>query len=275
MAPKDGGNNHGRPNRRRQVEPGSAPRAHIRRKAEELMRDAGLPQHLAMRVAKAELPLTDALTLVDSQDRVARLITRHKLDKSLATQVVLGRVSLDQVLQRRRMLNHVESHKSKSILDVALADGNPRIFGLHGQRLVRARLTELDAYGLTLVSDEANAPAGPVGKMHKLEVKFVLNTTEIDLARAALKHQPEFEIQAPIKRPQDRFRCTNKRLFAWIDAKSSVDLTTLEGDLISGPLNWFGRWELSIRASEDLDIIVLRHAITNISGGTWDFKKED
>lgn len=273
MAPRDGGN-HGRPPRRRWVEPGATPRGQVRRKAEELMRDAGLPQHLAMRVAKEELSLKDALNQVVDKDRVDRLMNRHGLDKSLATQVVLGRVSLDQVLQRRRLKAHIVENHDKSILAEALSDGQPRVFGLHGHRLVRARLTEVDAYELVLEAEEADAPAGPLGRMHKLQVKFVVDTTDLESARGIVQRNSEVQICGPIERPQDRYRCANKRLFAWLDAKTPIEITTLEGDVVTGPLNWIGRWELGLAAGGGMEFIVFRHSLANISGGQWGSTKD-
>jgi hypothetical protein len=274
MAAKDGGN-HGRPSRRRWVEPGATPRASLRRKAEELMRDAGLPQHLAMRVAREEVALKDALTQVVDQDRLDRLISRHGLDKSLATQVMMGRVSLDQILQRRRMKEHIEANHARSILDLALADGQPRVFGLHGHRLVRAKLVDLNPYELTLVAEDGDAPAGPLGLVHKLQVKFVASVTDIDKVRSVVQHKTDFVSREPIARPQDRYRCANKRMFSWYDAKTPIELTTLEGDLVVGPLNWIGRWELGVAAGDEMELILFRHAIANISGGVWGSTRDD
>jgi hypothetical protein len=273
MAAKDGGN-HGRPSRRRWVEPGASPRISLRRKAEELMRDAGLPQHLAMRVAREEISLKDALTEVVDKDRLDRLVSRHGLDRSLATQVLMGRVSLDQILQRRRMKEHIDANHDRSTLDVALADGQPRVYGLHGQRLVRAKLVELNPYELTLVAEDGDAPAGPLGLIHKLQVKFVASETDIDKVRRAIKHKVDHVTLEPITRPQDRYRCANKRLFAWHDAKAPIEFTTLEGDLVVGPLNWIGRWELGVGAAEEMELILFRHALANISGGVWGSTKE-
>ena len=273
MAPKDGGN-HGRPPRRRWVEPGAAARGHVRRKAEELMRDAGLPQHLAMRVAKGEIPLKEALSLVVDKDRVARLISRHGLDKSLATQVVMGRVSLDQILQRRRMKVHIDENHDRSILATALADGKPRVFGLHGHRLVRARVTQLDAYELKLEAEEADAPAGPLDLIHKLQVKFVADSIDVEAVRGQVLRQSTVEVRGPIERPQDRYRCANKRLFAWFDAKTPIEITSLEGDVVTGPLNWIGRWELGLAGDDGVELIILRHAVANISGGQWGSTKD-
>ena len=274
MAPKDGGN-HGRPPRRRWVEPGASPRAQIRRKAEELMRDAGLPQHLAMRVAKGELTLKDALDQQVDKDKVARLMSRHSLDKSLATQVAMGNVSLDQVLQRRRMKVHIDENHSRSILDAALADGKPRIFGLHGHRLVRARLTQLDSYEITLEAEEGDAPAGPLGTMHKLQLKFAVDSQDLEWVRGIVQRRSDVQVREPIERPQDRYRCANKRLFSWFDAKTPIELTTLEGDVVTGPLNWIGRWELGVAAVDEKELIIFRHALANISGGQWGSTRDE
>ena len=274
MAPSDGGNRKRLP-RRRWVEPGATPRAHLRRKAEELMRDAGLPQHLAMRVAKGELKLQDALSQLGDKDRVEKLITRHGLERSLATQVVLGRVSLDQILARRRMKEHIAQHHSRSLLDDALTSGRELVFGLHSRRLVRARVVGLNTYEVKLEASSEDAPAGELGLMHKLQLKFALLTDDLTLARGILEHDASNEAQEPIERPQDRYRCANKRLFSWVDAKTPVEVTTLESDVVCGPIAWIGRWELGLLGADDMEIVIFRHAISNISGGKWGSIKDD
>lgn len=239
------------------------------------MRDAGLPQHLAMRVAKGELSLSDALDLQVDKDQVQRMMHRHDLDKSLATQVVMGNVSLDQILQRRRMAAHIQENHDRSELTAARDDGAPRVFGLHGHRLVLARLTHMDAYEVTLQAEESGAPAGPLGVLHKLQLKFAMNVSDVETVRAAIQRRSDEEVRGPIERPQDRYRCANKRLFAWLDAKTPLEFTTLEGDVVTGPLNWIGRWELGVAIDEGVELVIFRHALANISGGQWGSTKDD
>ena len=266
MAAKDGGKSR-QPPRRRWVEPGAAPRAHVRRKAEELMRDAGLPLHLAMRVAKDEIKLQEALTQMGDKDRVEKLIARHEIDRSLATQVVLGRVSLDDILTRRRLKQHIADHRSRSILDTALADGRHRVFGLHGHRLVLAKVVGVTPFGVELEASAEDARSGGLGSLHKLQFKYAAETEDLESVQAAIQRDSEIEVRDPIERPQDRYRCANKRLFSWLDAETDVEIATLEGDRLRGPLNWIGRWELGMSVGKDLEIVLFRHAIGNISGG--------
>ncbi len=238
------------------------------------MRDAGLPQHLAMKVAKGDLSLNDALGQVVDKDRVERVMARHDLERSLATQIVMGRVSLDKILLRRRREQHIAENHGKSILDEALKDGRPRIFGLHGHRIVRAKVMKVDAYEVTLEADEADAPAGPLGAMHKLQLKFAMDAPDSDALRKNLGNDPTVQGE-PIERPQDRYRCANKRLFAWLDAKTPLEFTTLEGEVVCGPLNWIGRWELGVSIGGDEQLVLFRHALANISGGEWGSIKDD
>jgi len=272
MTPKDGGN-HGRPPRRRWVSPGAVPRASVRRKADEIMRDAGLPQHLAMRVAKGELELKAALDQVLDKDRVEKLIRRHQLDRSLATQVVLGKLSLDEVVQRRRMKAHISENRDRSALNAALSDGRPRVIGLHGHRLVKAKVIAIDAFEVDLEEVSGDASAEALGRIHKLQLKFLADCDDVQTLDAMVDRDPEVEDRQPIERPQDRYRCADKRLFSWFDAKTPLVFTSLEGDVVTGPLTWIGRWELGVLGPGDVELVVFRHALANMSGGQWDSSK--
>jgi len=253
------------------------PRSQVRRKKDELVREAGLPDGLALQVARGHIELSEAVKILADRERVERLVRRHELNRSLATQVVRGDVSLDEVLERLRRETHLATHVQTSILSQAAADGAPRVFGLPGQRLVRACVTSLDTYGVQLQPDGPDgAPAGGLGETHKLQFKFGTTSTDLDAVRGVIDRNPErFGPAEPVVRPQDRYRCSDKRLFSWLDARAEIEVTTLEGDVVRGTLNWIGRWEISMAVAEDVELVVFRHAIANVSGGRWDSGKED
>jgi hypothetical protein len=244
---------------------------------EELVREAGLPEALALQVARDRITLSEAVRRLADLERVERLVRRHELNRSLATQVVRGHLSLDDVLERHRREAHLETHQHKSILAEAHVGGTLRVFGLHGQRVVRAAVAAIETYEVTLTPDgHDGAPAGPIGQLHKLQFKFGATTDDIAAVREVVEQDAErFGSAEPVLRPQDRYRCSDKRLFSWFDARAEIEVTTLEGDVVRAPLSWIGRWEIGLAVADSWELVVFRHAIANVSGGRWDSRKED
>jgi hypothetical protein len=252
------------------------PRSQVRRRIDSLVREAGLPANLALQVAKDQITLNEAVKQMAAREQVENLIARFDLNRSLATQVVRGDTTLEHVLEGQRREDHRSLYGEQSVLEDAAKDGKPRIFGLHGHRLVRAVVKSLNKYDVELVADGPDgAPAGVLGTVHKLQFKFGASVTDLDAIRSALGQDPErFAIAEPVIRPHERYRCSDKRFFSWLDAGAEVEVTTLEGEVITGPLRWIARFEIGVSVAKDLDLVVFRHAIANVSGGKWDSGKE-
>jgi hypothetical protein len=253
------------------------PRSQVRRRIDTLVREAGLSESLALQVAKDQITLNEAVKQMAAREQVENLIARFDLNRSLATQVVRGDTTIDYVLEEQRREDHRSLYGQQSVLEDAAKDGKPRVFGLHGHRLVCAVVKSLNKYEVELEADASGgAPADALGTVHKLQFKFGSTITDLDAIRAALGQDPErFAIAEPVVRPQERYRCSDKRLFSWLDAGNEVEVTTLEGEVITGPLSWIARFEIGVSVAKGLDLVVFRHAIANVSGGQWDSGKED
>lgn len=230
----------------------------VKARAEDLA-SRGMPMQMAMAVAHGKLALNEALEKLARRDQVTRMMERHQLSRALATQIILGQASLDQVLSRRRMADHRESYRTRSVLEEHAESGAPVTLLLHGHRRLMGRILMVDAYMFRFQPEEGEAE-----DIHKLQVKAAFDPESYKRVRKILKFDKELEKapRPPITRPQDRYTCSDRRLFRFMDEKHEIQVTLLEGEILRGTVAWFSRYEFGLKLkSGDAEVAVFRHAI--------------
>ena len=249
----------------------------IRAEVGALVRELGLSKRVAHQVVIGESTLVAALSMNEETVRIEGIIGRHGIDKSLAAQVTHGKLSLDSLLHGKRMKDHLRENRERSILIAAQEDGRPRMFALHGKKGIVGRVKSVSAYDVVILPlAPDNKPSGDPVVVHKLQFKLGARAAHAGKVECALTIEPAHDaVSDPVRKPQDRYRCSDKRLFSWLDAKSPVTITTLEGDVVGGVLAWIGRWELGLTLDSGVEVVVFRHALANVSGGQWGFSKGD
>jgi hypothetical protein len=246
----------------------------VRSRAEQLA-SSGMPMQMAMAVAGGKLSLNEALERLSRRDAVEKLVERYSLSRALAMQVVLGHASLESILQKRRFEAHREQHREHSVLDAAAANGEPITLVLHSRRRITGRVLLCDAYLVRFQRDEsseaesAGAPRPeeiPAEDLHKLQIKYAYSPDDAKRVRKVLRVDRSTEAvpAEPIPRPQDRYACSDWRLFQYVDTGHEVQVTTLEGDQLRGHVEWFGRFEFGIRVKGGAAVTVFRHALFDL-----------
>ncbi len=235
---------------------GTPARAEAARIAEE----TGIPQNLAHQVALGNLSLNDVLSRMATRAKVESLMKRHGLPKSLATQIALGQADLNHVLRKRRMSDHIAANRSRSILASALASGEPVALGLHGKKALRGNITAMEQYEVTLKDN-----TGTEHTVHKLEIKYACAESESRAVRNQIKRDKDRSAAAePVWKPQDRYGCSDRRLFGVLDDGVPATVTTLEGDVFQGVVEWMGRWEFGmLLKKKNARVVVFRHALAD------------
>lgn len=231
-----------------------ADKAALRKKADKLVATTGIPRHWAYQIAQGRATLNQVLTRLARQDRIDQLERRYELDRSTAAQVVDGSQTLEQVMLRRRLAEHREEHGERSVFDEYLASGQSLVLHVHGLRTLSVRIAGVDPYELDLDTEAGRE------RMHKLQVKFA---HAADVTPKVGQPAGGRQATEPRPRPQDRFHCSDRRLFAWLDLKTPLRLSTLEGDQVEGKLDWIARWELGLRQKGGL-VVVMKHALAGI-----------
>lgn len=226
-------------------------------RAQELV-EQGMPYQMAMAVALGKLKLNEALEKMARNDRVARLEREHDLDKALATQVALGQADLDHVLWKRRLHDHRNDNRTRTILHA----GASLALGLHGARQVKGTLVENRRYDVIFQPEGAEPE-----EVHKLQIKYGYDPSAWKAAKKAIKRDKNVAALGldPIPKPQDRYACSDKRLFRYLENKTEVTITTLEGDVIRGVPTWFSSYECGLGVRGDAEIVVFRHAFHSVA----------
>jgi sRNA-binding regulator protein Hfq len=242
--------------KRRPADPAAKARA-------EQMAANGMPMQMAMAVAHGKLTLNDALQRLAQRDAVTRMMDKHLLSRALATQIILGQASLDVVLATRRMDEHRAANRNRSILDTYQASAAPITLHLHGHRKLTGVIQLVDAYMFRFLAEGATEPED----LHKLQVKLAFDPEAFKRVRKILKYDRALQAApiGPVARPQDRYACSDRRLFGYMDSRAEVQVTLLEGEQLHGAVAWFSRFEFGLALKADAEIVVFRHALHSIT----------
>lgn len=232
----------------------------IKARAEQLAA-SGMPMPTAMAVAHGKVSLNEALEHLARRDSVTRLMEKHDLSRALATQIALGQAALDTVLSRRRLQEHREKFRERSIIDDYAQSAQPVSLLLHAHRRVSGTIELADTYLIRFKAEDGN-----VEDFHKLQVKLAFAPDAYKRVRKVLKYDKELEnkLLSPISRPQDRYSCSDKRLFRYLDESTEIQVTLLEGELLRGTVAWFSRYEFGLKLKGDTDVVVFRHALHDL-----------
>ena len=232
----------------------------LERRIDALIRDNGLTRAVATQVALGRVDLNDILRKMALNAEVDRIIRKHDLSRALATQVALGQAELDAVLFKRSLAQWFEEHGMRSLLSQAQESGELVALALHGNRNVQAKVLAVEQYEVELEID------GATERMHKLQIKWgALASHRKKVGRSlgwdkALKGQPK----EPITRPQDRYGCSNRRLYGYMDAGTTVIVRLVEGEIFKGRITWVSRFEFGLEVKGKVEAVIFRHAMIHI-----------
>lgn len=228
----------------------------------ELIERNGLSRAQAVQVARGRADLNTLLRRMALDVEVESLIRRHELSRALATQIALGQADLDAVLLKRRMAEHLSEHRDRSILEAAAAEQGQLQMALHGFRLLDATVLSVDRFEFTVQPRK-----GEPETIHKLQLKWAALADVGKKVRRAHRYEPSRKKapQEPIWKPQDRYNCSNKRLFGYLDSEALITATSLEGDQFKGKVTWIGRYEFGLLVKGNVEVVILRHALAEVS----------
>ncbi len=176
-----------------------------------------------MSVAQGYMDFNEALERMARREKVQRVEAQHGLDRAVATQVVLGQVRLESVLYRNRFDAHRDANRDRT----CLIPGSRLTFGVHGQQTVTGTLVEVGPYEV-LVQRDGAAAAEPI---HKLQIKYAYAHDGWKTVKKSMRKDKTLSAAPlpPVVRPQDRYGCSDRRLFRCQDGGLEVDATLLEG----------------------------------------------
>jgi sRNA-binding regulator protein Hfq len=227
----------------------------------ERLEGQGMPRNLAVAVARGKLGLNQALERMARSDRVDRLMREHQLNRGLATQVVLGQANLEEHLQKRRFEEYKSDHFQYSYLKEASEAEEDVVLGLCGGRREKGLVTAVDKFTVQFVDQK-----GVESTIKKIDIKYAYAAKQWKEVGRYVKTRGSDgpEKVEPSLKPQERFRCSDKRLFGIFDGQSPVEIKLLEGERLSGKLSWLSRYECGVELGSGSVITVFRHSMCGL-----------
>jgi sRNA-binding regulator protein Hfq len=249
------------PRRPQRADQDSPARIEQKKKAVALAKDTGIPANLAHQVVLGNLKLNDVVERLAVRDRVDALVRKHDLPKSLATQIALGHADLDVVLQKRRLGAHLVAHRERSALVQAHEHGRVISLAVHNAEHKRGRITAVGQYEVTLALD-----SGEQEVIHKARIKYMVDDEQAKAVRNQLRRDKALpERCEPTWKPQDRYGCSDRRLFGLMDEQAEIQVTLREGEVLRGHATWMGRWEFGmVLPKKKVEVVIFRHALADL-----------
>jgi sRNA-binding regulator protein Hfq len=241
--------------------PPLGPEALARRKRIEELMKKGLPLPLAQAVANGQMSANDAVVRLQRDDEADRISKQHGLPRPLAVQIAMGHADLQTSLTNRRVNAWLEENGARSVFDNAAADATQLwSLGVLGQETRQVSLVRNDRYEVE-VRDEA----GVVSMVHKTSIKYAFLTDDFKKVRKHLEYDKDLRASTatPQLRPQDRYACSDRKIGAWWDARLPVRMTTVEGEVFAGEIEWFSRYEVCLNTRAGAHVVILRHALAD------------
>ena len=124
---------------------------------------------------------------------------------------------------------------------------------------MRGEVVSVDAFTFVFRHDCEEA-------FHKLEAKYAYPPSDWKRVRKAFRVDKTVQAlgNKPAKRPQDRYSCSDKRLFSYFDTRQNVTAILADGDTVRGEVVWFSRYEFGLEIKGGVEITVFRHALHDI-----------
>jgi sRNA-binding regulator protein Hfq len=149
-------------------------------------------------------------------------------------------------------------HAATSIFDYAVKSGQLWCLHSHPGQLVVAKVIANGTYEVSVVDE-----AGQTRQVHKVPLKFLY--PQAMQARVAKLVTTHAAIQArglePRYKTRDRVHLMNKTLYVAILDKTPLTVTTYEGEVLTGVLASYSRFEMVMLLDKGLPVAVLRHAV--------------
>jgi hypothetical protein len=226
-----------------------ASRSHLvhRQKARKLVKQYQIPFVLALRVATRDMSLVDALRAHEDERALELLQESHTLSKGEAMMVHSGETELEALLVNKRRKEHLDEHADKSVFT---EQTELRIW-THGNQIVSQKIVGVEQYDFTLGNGQ---------KLPKLHIKAVA-FSDYDYTIVEERSQPS----EPIVRIENRFRISNKQLFAFHEAQVNLTVELLEGLVFTGKLKTIRKFELELVNEKEDSLHLLRHALFSIT----------
>jgi len=169
----------------------------------------------------------------------------------------------------QELRRYLDEHYHWSVFDEAGGSDDSYTLHLHGRRVVSGRIRQVSRYDLVLADDD-----GGEEQFRKLDVKFLYPSRWREAAGRLVKKDAGVAARGlePIVEAGARYHVKNKTLFPFMQNRTVLLFTTLEGDVLRGLVGGIHRYELTLFLKGGVPVTLLRHAIFDVrdkKGVSW------
>ena len=163
--------------------------------------------------------------------------------------------------QADALKSYMDAHYDESIFDQLQKNGEEWIFHVHGHKTIVGTVMMNNKYDVVLKTK--NQDRLPITKHY---IKFLYSVEQLDDLKSKIKLDKKVKKAelGPILNPRKRNHIKNKTLFPLMKERTVLNFTSLEGDIVSGIIGGFSRYEITILGRGGVPIVFLRHAIQDV-----------
>jgi sRNA-binding regulator protein Hfq len=193
-----------------------------------------------------------------------RLVTVQKSlsiaeNESVTIANLLLRMSSNGYLQGLKV--YLAAHDANSVFTDLLASGQVCDFHVHPGRVIRARVTHVEPYQVTLAPEE-----GEPETLDKHNIHF-LSAAE-DAANVAKLVKADKSVQSQNLEPSLSYKCRhlikNKTLFPLMEERAVLFFTLIDGSVIRGLVVGFSRYEIQVSMKGGTLVTLFRHSVYDL-----------
>ena len=163
--------------------------------------------------------------------------------------------------QTEALKKYMDEKYDQSIFDELQNSGELWVVYLHGNQTVTGSVKINNKYDVVVTTDAQERL--PVTKHN---IKFLHSLEHVEEISKKLKVDKKIKKEGlgPILNPRKRNHIKNKTLFPLMEERTVLEFTTLEGEIISGIVGDFSRYEITILVRGGVPIVLLRHSVHDV-----------
>ncbi len=155
---------------------------------------------------------------------------------------------------------YLSEHYRKCVFRKAAGSGEIYTLHLHGRQVVDGEITSVSRYDFVLRTGDGEQ------QLAKLQVKFLYPSEIKEKVGGLIKKDRKVAARnlEPIVAAGPRYHVKNKTLFPFMQERTVLFFTTLEGEVLRGLVGGIHRYELEISLKGGLPVTLLRHALYDV-----------
>ncbi len=234
----------------------------VRKKAELIVTESGIPLAEAMKVASGKETLSQVLKRLKRKEEIRLNVAQGLLHKRHVSCINKGILSMEDALMLTRLgtrkkepdyfLCHLEEYHAR---------GEEVTLALVQNRLLTGLLTSESPFEVGLATRD--------GKNHQISkhnIKFFCLARDKKGVLKGLERNPDAPSipEDHLSKRTHRQDIRARHLLKAQEQNLNRTWITQEGDVLRGKVTWFGRFEIRIQTTRGCEVILMRHALSQL-----------